>query len=44
MLSTSSVVLSVHAWCGADGVALVEAEIEEEKRKGNWGCEERRPP
>jgi hypothetical protein len=34
MLSTSSVALSVCAWCGADGVALVEAEMEEEEMKG----------
>ena len=33
-LSTSSVVLSVHAWCGADGVALVETVMEEEKKRG----------
>jgi hypothetical protein len=33
-LSTSSVALSVRAWCGADRVALVEAEMEEGERKG----------
>ena len=33
-LSTSSVALSARAWCGADGVALVEAEMEEGEMNG----------
>ena len=33
-LSTSSVALSVRVRCGADRVALVEAEMEEGERKG----------
>ena len=37
MLSTSFVVLSVHAWYGADGVALVEAEMDEGEEEGVVG-------
>jgi hypothetical protein len=37
MLSTSFVVLSVHAWCGADGVALVEAKMDEGEQEGVVG-------
>jgi hypothetical protein len=36
-LSTSSVALSVRTWCGANGVALVEAETEEEEEEGAVG-------
>ena len=34
MVSTSSVALSVRAWCGVGVVALVEAAMEEGERKG----------
>jgi hypothetical protein len=33
-VSTSTVALSVRVWCEGDGVALVEAEMEEEGMKG----------